>query len=220
MVRFFAAAFLAVALATPAAAQTATANPAPTGSLPSGSSTEAVHVGGFRSAKWGMTEAALKKAISSEFNIPADALKSIPSPVERTTVVAITVPELLEGAGAARISYILGYASKKLIEVNIEWGTPIDPQAKPEMVLAAANQLRDLFLRSGYAAGTITTSGRGSDGSVIVFSGQDAAQHTTVLRLLQTPGSVKEKQPPMTALFLAYVMDSRNPDIFRPKKKR
>lgn len=212
MIRTFAAAALVAALAMQAAAQTPTANP-PASAAPKASA----HVDGFRGAKWGMTEAAVKAAIANEFKIPADKLKGAVNPNEKTTVVAITVPDLIEGAGVARISYIFGYATKKLIEVNVVWGTPVDPQAKPEMIVAAANQLRTLFLDSGYEPGTVTANARGSDGSIIVFSGEDADKHMTALRLVQNPGSDKDKQPPETALLLSYVMDTRHPDVFKLK---
>jgi hypothetical protein len=212
MVRNFAVVCLSVALAMPAAAQAPATSP-----QPSEAPKATVHVDGFRSAKWGMTEADVRSAIASEFKIPVDKLKSETNPTEKTTVLPITVPDLIEGAGIARISYILGYKTKRLIEVNIVWGTPVDPQAKPEAIVAAANQLRDLFLTSGYDPSTTAANARGNDGSIVVFTGQDADKHTTVLRLLQSVGNEKEKQPPATALFLSYVMDSQHPDVFRLK---
>jgi hypothetical protein len=215
MFRFFLAASLAVALAMQAGAQTPPANP-----KPSDTPKATGHVDGFRTAKWGMTEAEVKSAITSEFKIPAGKLKSEVNLTEKTTVLTITVPDLIDGAGTARISYILGYITKRLIEVNILWGTPVDPQAKPEMIVAAANQLRDLVLGSGYDPGTVAANARGSDGSFVVFTGQDADRHMTVLRLLRRAGNEKEKQPPATVLFLSYVMDSLHLDVFKLKTRQ
>lgn len=213
--------------AQPAAGQSSagepSAAPADGGQSPAA---DRVHVDGFRDAKWGMTEAEVKNVIVNEFRIPADKLKGETNPTERTTVLTIAVPELIERAGIARISYIFGYTSKKLIQVNIVWGTPADPQAKPEMVVAAANQLRALFAESGYDPATIVTNARAPDGGIVVFQGQDADKHTTVLRLVSTQanpakdvkGAGKEKPQAVTALFLSYVMDSTSPDVFRLKK--
>jgi hypothetical protein len=212
MNRFFAATCLGVLFATPVMAQAPATNP-----QPSEAQATTAHVEGFRNAKWGMTEAEVKSAIFAQFKIPIDKLKGEVNPTEKTTVLPISVPDLIEGAGTARISYILGYQTKRLIEVNIVWGTAVDPQAKPEMVVAAANQLRDLFLASGYDPGTVAVNARGQDGSIVVFTGQDTDKHTTVLRLLQSAGNEKEKRPPATALFLSYIMDSGHPDIFRLK---
>jgi hypothetical protein len=175
-----------------------------------------------------MSEAEVKNAIVNEFKIPADKLKAEANATEKTAILTIAVPELIERAGIARISYIFGYTTKKLIQVNIVWGTPVDPQAKSELIVAAANQLRQLFTEAGYDPATIVTNARTADGAIIVFQGQDADKHTTVLRLVsaQTPpekeakGNGKEKPPAQTqtALFLSYVMDSANPDIYKLKK--
>ena len=211
MRKFLAAAGLAVTLAGPAMAQTSVADDPPE-TVAAG-----VHVDGFRSAKWGMTEAEVKAAILNDFEISADGLTGEVNPTEKTTVLAIVVTDLIPGAGTARVSYILGYTTQKLIEVNIVWGASVDPQAKPDMVTAAANQLRNLFLTSGYDPGTIATDTRGGDGWLVIFAGQDADKHSTVLRLLQGRMASQNQQQPAAVLFLSYVMDSRNPDVFKPK---
>ena len=189
-------------------------------------SAEHAQVEGFRSAHWGMTEAQVKAAIQKDFNIPADKEQAEEDLSERTTVLSITVNDLLEGAGKARVSYILGYSTKKLIQVNVIWGTPIDPQAKPERIVAAANQLRTLFLNSGYDRETVASNVATADGSVTVFQGQDAAKHMTLLRLFSTPAppppakqrGKTESAGPTVVLRLSYVLDARNPDVYRLKK--
>jgi hypothetical protein len=235
---FLAAALVAVSLAAPgiahaqapSAPKTNAAPPAETSAQPPASSGETARVEGFRSAKWGMGETEVKAAIAADFNIPIDKLKVDQNVNERTSLITVQVPDLIEGAGIARISYILGYTTKKLIQVNIVWGTPVDAQVKPEGVAAAANQLRDLFASAGYDPATIVSNARASDGEVIVFEGQDADKHTTLLRFLsvQQPTEKEQKDPkdakkdklpaPVTALFLSYILDSKNPDIFRLKK--
>jgi hypothetical protein len=208
----------------PGAAQTA---PPPTAAPEQkpGETAERVRVEGFRSAHWGMTEAQVKAAIQKDFNIAGDKVRVEENPSERTTVLAVSVNDLLEGAGVARISYILGYASKKLIQVNIVWGTTVDPQAKPERIVAAANQLRALFLSSGYEPETIAGNLATADGTIVVFQGEDAAKHLTLLRLVSTPAPPPAKQRgradrpgPTVVLLLSYVQDARNPDVFRLKK--
>jgi hypothetical protein len=102
------------------------------------------------------------------------------------------------------------------------WGTPVDPQAHPDKIVAAANQLRQLFLDSGYQPETVVTNARMTDGTILVFQGQDADKHTTVLRLVNAPalakGSKTEGTGGSVALSLSYTLDSRTPDIFRLKK--
>jgi hypothetical protein len=183
---------------------------------------EHVKVEGFRSARWGMDAAQVKAAILKDFGIPADRVKTEENTAERTTVLTATVNDLLEGAGPARISYILGFKTKKLIQVTIIWGTQVDPQAHPDKIVAAANQLRQLFLDSGYQPETVVTNARMADGTILVFQGQDADKHTTVLRLANTlapsKSSKTEGSVGSVALSLSYSLDSRSPDIFRLKK--
>jgi hypothetical protein len=189
---------------------------------------EQAKVEGFRSARWGMTEAQVKAAVLKDFNIAADKLQTEENTSERTTVLSVTVNELLEGAGKARVSYILGYSSKKLIQVNLVWGTAVDPQAKPERVVAAANQLRALFLSAGYDPATTASNVATGQGTITVFQGQDSEKHTTLLRLVSSPAPAPAKQRgkndkhesagPQVALLLSYVQDARNPDVYRLKK--
>jgi hypothetical protein len=207
-------------------AETSAKPPAETPAKPPAATLETAHVEGFRSAKWGMGEDEVKAAITLDFKIPADKLKADQNVNERTSLLTIQVPDLIEGAGIARVSYILGYTTKKLIQVNIVWGTPVDPQAKPEGIAAAANQLRDLFMSAGYDPASVVSNARASDGEVIVFEGQDTDKHTTLLRFLSVQPPEKDqkdskdakKSASVTALFLSYILDSKTPDIFRLKK--
>src|SRR5262249_4319891 len=115
-----------------------------------------------------------------------------------------------------------GFKTKKLIQVSILWGTPVDLQAQPEKIVTAANQLRQLFLDSGYQPETVIANARLADGTTLVFQGQDAEKHATVLRLASTPvplkGSKGKESGASVVLSLSYTLDSRNPDIFRLKK--
>ena len=189
---------------------------------PAAPATQPLHVEGFRSAHWGMTEAQVKAAITKDFKIAADKIKSEENLAERTQVLTVLVPDLLEGAGSARVSYIFGYATKKLIEVNVLWGTAIDPQIAPDKIVAAADQLRQLLVDSGYEPSTVVTNARLSGGEVLVFKGQDADKHTTILRLAAAqqaaPHATGKKSTTATALALSYILDAQNPDIYRLKK--
>lgn len=208
---------------TSPAAKPADAPPAAAAQPPAAPATPA-HVDGFRSAKWGMTEPQVKAAVHSDFNIAEDKLKSSDNLAEKTHALTASVPDLLEGAGSADVSYVFGYASKKLIQVNILWSTALDPQATPQKIVAAADQLRVLFLGSGYDPKTVTANTRMPDGSILVFQGEDPDKHTTVLRL--STGSVtpadKDGKPgkpvAVATLTLSYVYDAAQPDIFRLKK--
>jgi hypothetical protein len=186
--------------------------------------TDTTHVDGFRSAKWGMTEAQVKAAIHTEFNIPEDKLKSTVNLSEKTQVMTISVPNLLEGAGTAQVSYIFGFTGKKLIQVNVLWSTLADQQTTPQQLLAAADQLRLLFMRSGYDPKTIASNVKMPDGSTLVFQGEDADKHSTILRLASGTTTPPErdgkpgKPVEVAVLSLSYILDAQNPDIYRLKK--
>lgn len=186
---------------------------------------EKAHVDGFRSAKWGMAEAQVKDAIRKDFGSAADKARSENNLSERTAALTVSVPDLLEGAGTARISYIFGHASKKLVQVNLQWGGAVDPQAPPDKILAGANELRQLFVDAGYPPETIVANAKLPDGSILVFRGQDADKRTTVVRLATgtltpaaSPGAEPPKPVPTTMLSLTYILDAANPDIYRLEK--
>ena len=187
---------------------------------------ERAAITGFRSARWGMTDTQVKAAIQKDFNILPDKVQMEENLGERTTVLTVTVDDLLEGVGKARVSYILGYSTKKLIQVNVVWGTAIDPQVKPERVVAGANQLRSLFLSSGYVPDTVVSNVPSGSGAITVFQGEDADKHMTVLRLVaSSEASGRQKQQhkdnasgASVALLLSYVQDPRHPDVYRLKK--
>ncbi len=196
--------------------------PASAAPAPQPAPAELVHVAGFRSAQWGMTELQVKAAIEKDFNVAADKIKSEENLAERTHVLTIVAPDLLQGAGTARVSYIFGYATKKLIQVNLLWGSAIDPQISAEKIVAAADQLRQLFLDSGYQPSSIVTNAKMNDGEVLVFKGADSDGHTTILRLAAAPQPTRrdkaQKPATATALSLSYILDALNPDIYRLKK--
>jgi len=217
-----AATLVALLLVPPVALAAGQEPPASAAPAPQTTAPQPAHVDGFRSAQWGMTEPQVKAAISKDFNAGSDKIKSEENLAERTRVLTLVIPELLEGAGVARVSYIFGYATKKLIQVNLLWGTAIDPQTPAEKIVAAADQLRQLFLDSGYEPQTIVTNARMNDGEVLVFKGEDADKHTTVLRLAAAAQPARrghsEKPTTATALSLSYILDAHTPDIYRLKK--
>ncbi len=218
------AAVVAIVLAAGLGAAAAQTVPTEAANPPKTEEAESLKIDGFRSARWGMTATDVKAAIRKDFNTAPEKVTTEENASERTTVLSVTVGDLIDGAGKARISYILGHITKKLIQVNITWGSPVDPQVKANQIVAGANQLRTLFLGSGYQPDTITSNLPTTDGSIVVFQGQDAEKHTTLLRLLN--GSVRtpakagkpETTTPTVALLLSYILDARNPDIFRLKK--
>jgi hypothetical protein len=200
----------------PAAKSAPSAAPMPSAPAGDEAKPDTVKIDGFRSAAFGMNETQLRAAIRKDFNHSGDKIASEENANERTTVLSVTVDELLPDAGPARVSYILGHKSKRLIQVNIVWGAP-GGQVAPEKLVAAANNLRQYFLGAGYQPDSIVANAKADDGTIVVFKGADAQKRMTLLRLISgAPSKDAEKSPAM--LSLSYVQDAQNPDIFRISK--
>ncbi len=174
---------------------------------------------GFRQARFGMTEAELRQAILRDFPSAAKQLARATNPRERTTVLTITADDMLPDAGAARVSYILGYASKRLVQVNIVWAGDGRSAARDEALVAAANALRDNF-RAQYpppANKVVANLPLGQD-AILVFR---AAQPDGRMVLLLLSGAAaagragRTPAPPPLTLQLSYLRDHEHPDIFR-----
>jgi hypothetical protein len=76
---------------------------------------------GFRQARFRMSEEQVRQAIRKDFPGAAAKLTIMVHPSEKTIVLSLSVADLLSHTGNARISYILGYRSKKLTQINIVW---------------------------------------------------------------------------------------------------
>jgi len=174
-------------------------------------------VEGFRSAKFGMTEAEVRAAIRRDFPQAAERIVSEQTPVERTQVLSIAVPNLIPDAGTARISYILGHQSKRLIQVRVLWGPPADATARPEALVNAAEALRAYFDSLDWGSGSVERGVSLADGSTLVFRGLDEQGRMAQLQLMPAQGAtgaVVNAQRAF-AIRLTYVADPENPDVFR-----
>ena len=187
--------------------------------------TEPTDIEGFRSARFGMVEADILAAIAQDFGTPSDQIARTIHPLERTTSLIVNVPDLLPGTGTAQILYILGFESDALIQVNVIWGAPVDPDFDPAQVTAAAKALRDHFLRQAHVEGSVIGNVRLGQDMLLLFSGADADGHQVALSLggvafvEDAEGSGTLQQIDTTdrlTLRLSYVADADSPDILRP----
>jgi hypothetical protein len=165
-----------------------------------------------------MNEQELRAAIRRDFAAAAERIVSEQTPVERTQVLTVTVPDLIPDAGAARISYILGHRSRRLIQVTILWGPPADATVRPEALVNAAEALRAHFVSLAWKAGSVAGGVALADGSTLIFRGLDAQGRMAQLQALPAAapagaGAAAAARP--FGLRLAYVADPVNPDVFR-----
>jgi hypothetical protein len=179
-------------------------------------------INGFRSARFGMREEQVRVAVRSDFPAAAARLTSTINPAEKTTVLSLTVPDLLPDTGKARISYILGYRSKKLIQVNIVWVSDRTP-AGDAAIVAAANSLRDYFVSEKLRSDSVVANRQLPGNTILVFRGSDEQKQIISLVLSGTASGARAQAkpeirlPPLT-LELSYIQDAAHPDVFTISK--
>lgn len=198
--------FALAVLAAPASAETAKPPAAATA------------IDGFRDAHFGMTEAELRRAIQADF--PKAAVAIAINPTEKTTILSLTAGGLLPDTGPARISYILGYRSKRLIQVNIAWVSS-GSAASDAAVVGSANTLRDYFSARKFEPASVLRNQKLRDGAILVFRGSDKDGRMVLLVLSgRTAAERRGKKPPPAPLILqlSYIADSARPDIFKIRK--
>ena len=173
-------------------------------------------VDGFRSAHFGMTEEAVRSAIRGDFKIPDGKIVKETNATERTTALTISVPNLLPGAGPAKVSYIFGYAHKQLIHVNAIWTGPKPAEGQPNEFLGAATALRNYFLSLGFEREGLVHDAQLTNGALLLFQGSDQKGRmvSLVVGTIQVP---RGEKPPGTeqVIRLSYIENPKHPDIYR-----
>lgn len=167
---------------------------------------------GFRAAQFGMTLAQTRAAIASDYQISDDDIVQGRNPLERTDVLSVSVPDLLEGGGTAEVSYVFGYKSQTLIQIGISWSAQGDPDLTPARLIDNGQLLQAYLRNVGYQPDSLTLNSP-VEGGIILFRGADPDQRTALL-ILQQPAGAGPDAPP-AALTLLYTLDPAQPDIFR-----
>jgi hypothetical protein len=181
-------------------------------------------VDGFRSARFGMTEAQVREAIKADFKVADAAIKATKHPVEQTRVLQVVARDLVGSSGEAQIAYVLGVKSKTLIQVNVLWSA--GDSAAAETVMGVANALRDYFQAeaSRFKKDSLTANARLPDGRIVVFRGADEKGRVIELILAVAPSAAPAPAPAAgtaaprpvgVQLRLTYVLSPENPDIHR-----
>jgi len=176
----------------------------------------AYSVDGFRSAHFGMSEEEVRGAIRTDFKIPDGRILKETNPTERTNAFTITVPNLLPGAGPARLTYIFGYRSKRLIHVNAIWTGPKPPEGQQNDLLGAALALRNYFLSFSFEREGLVHDAQLADGAVLLFQGSDREGRTVQL-IAGTARERRDNKKPESeqVIRLSYIENLKSPDIYR-----
>lgn len=176
-------------------------------------------VDGFRSAKFGMAEAEVRQAIATDFG--SKDVRHDQHPTEKTAIVGVVVDNLLPDTGPALVSYILGFSSHRLTQVNIVW---LDKDA-PNLANAAMT-LRNYFLGMAFRPDSVAANAPLADGTLLVFRGSDQKGRMVSVILKPSsdqPGDGQEKDKSAEKvrgggyLRLSYIETPEKPDIFSLK---
>jgi len=173
-----------------------------------------VQVEGFRTARFGMTVNEVMGAIHRDFNIEESQVEREEHLTEKTESLWVLVDDLMPESGPAKVYYIFGFKSRKLIQVNITWGRSVTGGVDPGRVVATANQLRDHFIRKGFEKEGLVANAALGEGVILVFRGKDSKGRMVVLLLSNIP-SKEESDNENIHLRLSYISNPENPDVFR-----
>ncbi len=196
-----------VAPAMPAAPSAAT--PVPAGPV-------VAEVTGFRSARFGMTEAQVRGVIEKDLKVRSESVQSEENKAEQTHVLTVLAPDVLPGGGIASVSYVFGFKSKTLIQVGVSWSKATDDKMTPEQLYSNANVLQSHFVAAGFKPDTIATN-MPINGGILMFRGSDAQERTTMLILQGTfsQGQNNQREMTPTVLLLFYIANAKSPDVYR-----
>ena len=224
------AALLTVASGAAWAEPLPTASPAPSAgtaaSAPATSDAKPHEVEGFRSAKFGMDEAAVKHAIAADFGVKESTISKEVNPIDRTTVLSLTVKEVLPDIAVARLHYILGYKEKRLFQIVLTWGAGTsETAANNTSVLGGAQELLNYFLAQPFKPENRIVNAQTPNGDALLFQGTDEKGRVVQLQYGTTPEPPKkgettdETKTPARLPWgrLVYVEDPKNLDVFKIK---
>ena len=112
------------------------------------SSKNTAKVEGFRSARFGMTEKEVHRAIYKDFRISKKNVERQVHPTEKTVNLGILVEDLLPQSGPAKAYYVFGYKSRRLIQVNIVWGQACGGEARCRAGSGSCKSVEGAFQRA------------------------------------------------------------------------
>ena len=186
-----------------------------TGANYNNSSQEWAVIPGYFSAHFGMSEREVLGAIKNDFGIGKNQVSRKTHPNEQTVTLGVQVDKLLPESGPAKVFYIMGYKSKRLIHINVIWGKPVTKNPNAEAVVATANQLRNHFAQKKYQKEGFALNAQLGEGVILVFQGKDRKGRAAKLLLINPKAEGDTKAGENIALTLSYIEKPMDPDVFR-----
>ena len=219
---------LAAAAQQPAALQTSSLSSPSENAARAVEAARAHSVKGFRSARFGMDETALHAIIAKDLGVKKDQIRVEDNTVQRTRALVVETASLDPGPGRAIVSYVLGYKSRELIQVNVVWGLDEALQKKDtalQDIYAAASILSDYFAGNAWRDGGVIRNAVIDPTTLVMFRGEDGGAGAAEIILGNVPIVLNEEGSPLNSadaptlagpsyLRLSYIADRTNPDIY------
>lgn len=182
---------------------------------------ETTKIEGFRSSRFGMDEAAVREAIIADFGVEDADISVGENVAERTRILSVAVPDVLEGGGTALVSYVLGYKTKALDQVSVLWSPDTDEAVDGAKLVSNASALQSYFLQAGYDGASVVVDAAVPEG-IVMFRGLDADGRMALLLLrgavdgaaAAAEGQAAQAQFVSNGLLLAYLANPAEPDVF------
>jgi len=178
---------------------------------------KAILVDGFRSAKFGMSETEVSKAVAVDFSLPTAAITRSANAIEGTSSIKVIVKNLLPNSGQAVVTYSFGFKSDTLDEVDVTWEAKA-PGNSPAVLLQNGAILQNYLLTERFPPGTVTGSTLLTNGTLLLFRGTDSAGHVVALFISgpsthDAAGNKTNITP--SDLTIAYAANPAHPDGFK-----
>jgi hypothetical protein len=178
-------------------------------------------VAGFRDARFGMTEPEVRAVVVKSFGLKDADVTTSTNPAEGTTLLTARMHSLEPGPGEAQVSYIFGFKSKRLIQVNIIWGQGAKPPIDGDVMSATGARLVRYFQGFSWKKDATRIGVPVGDNTVMLFVGEDEKKGAVRVvvdgvkyQMMREGTSTSSPEPKGPAtLVVNYIADRDTPDI-------
>jgi hypothetical protein len=149
---------------------------------------------GFRSARFGMSEAQVRAAIAKDFKVEAPAIQTLFVAEQHTKVLTLALPQLNPGPCPAVLAYIFDTGTGALIHINVSWLFP--GEANPYQRAAiqfAGERLAAYFHDRPTPPATVLPAGATGPQTVTFYAARDVQGHTVNVAADGVEIAVKDK---------------------------
>jgi hypothetical protein len=177
-------------------------------------------IDGFRSVRFGMTENEVLPLAARDLNVLPVAIERLEYSKEGTTVLVGGTMRLDPGPTPARVSYVFGATSRKLVQIVVQWSYPADATELQRQSIVDAGLHLAAHLSAIDKAAVRSDSGGAIGSDLILHRAWDRAGASLALSMSGVPfdrmvdgkpAPVMPSGPP--TLRLVYARDAEHPDI-------